>query len=270
MKTIYWISISIIVIIIVIIIWLLIRGGGSICDLNGQLNDSCSENGDCNSGLVCTNLLGGSGVCKVASGGVCLTTSECGIGLTCQNGVCLGKGGVLNDPCPCSEGFTCINNVCKVATGEVCMLDSDCASGNCVNGVCLGNLTDLQEAFGSLTDLVSGECDCSGCNSRSSKCSKSNNSWSNSKSKSSKSTNDWANSKCSKTNWSNSKSKCFKTKCSKSKTNCSESKTNCSKSKSSDDLNNRYSSEKYYYVDDSSDKSGFGKSSFDKPLCKSY
>ena len=151
-KMIYWAIIVVLIIMIALIIWLLAKGSGTLCDDRGTLNSSCSENCDCNTGLTCSSLNGTNGVCKVASGGVCETDVDCGNGLSCQNGVCLGKGGGLNDPCPCGEGYTCVNNVCKIAFGNPCKVDSDCADGNCVNNVCVTmippntNLTDLVQA----------------------------------------------------------------------------------------------------------------------------
>ncbi len=127
MQGFYWGGIIILILIIAASIWLLARGGGTVCDNRGKINESCSEIGDCNSGLVCTVSPGGDGECKVASGGVCETTSECGSNLTCQNGTCQGRAGGLNDPCPCGEGFTCVNNVCKVKVGGPCIASADCA-----------------------------------------------------------------------------------------------------------------------------------------------
>ncbi len=158
MQGFYWAGIIILILIIAASIWLLARGGGTVCDNKGKLNESCSDIGDCNSGLVCNVSTGGDGVCKVASGGVCETTSECASNLTCQNGTCQGRSGGLNDPCPCGEGFTCTNNVCKVKVGGPCMTSADCADSNCVANVCMvpNPLIAAAQAAGvtNLTDLV--------------------------------------------------------------------------------------------------------------------
>ncbi len=158
MQGFYWGGIIILILIIAASIWLLARGGGIVCDNKGKLNESCSDIGDCNSGLVCSVSPGGDGVCKVASGGVCETASECGSNLTCQNGTCQGRAGGLNDPCPCGEGFTCVNNVCKVKVGGPCMASADCADSNCVANVCMvpNPIIAAAQAAGitNLTDLV--------------------------------------------------------------------------------------------------------------------
>ena len=111
-------------------------GGGSVSNERGKLNDHCTNNGDCNPGLVCSATNGTTGVCKVAHGGVCSVTTECAADLTCQNGVCLTKAGELNDPCPCGEGYTCVNGICKVKIGGTCSHTSDCADSICCAGVC--------------------------------------------------------------------------------------------------------------------------------------
>lgn len=134
-STLFWVNIVLLVIIIALIIWLLARGSQAGCKEGQKINQSCTQNSDCNTGLVCDQLLGGA-VCKVPSGGVCETNTECSTNLTCQNGVCMGKGGGLNDPCPCGEGLTCVNNVCKRKIGGTCVVNADCADGVCKNNVC--------------------------------------------------------------------------------------------------------------------------------------
>lgn len=134
-STLFWINIILLVVIIALIIWLLARGSQTECKERAKLNQSCTQNSDCNTGLVCDQLLGGK-VCKVPSGGVCETSTDCSTNLTCQNGVCMAKGGGLNDPCPCGEGLTCVNNVCKRKTGGPCAVNSDCADEICKDNVC--------------------------------------------------------------------------------------------------------------------------------------
>jgi hypothetical protein len=135
MYWIYWIALVLLVIMLILIIWLLARGSGTICDITGQLNSPCSQNNQCNSGLVCS-LEPGGGVCRVAPGGVCSMSSQCGNGLTCINGVCSGPGGRLNESCPCGEGLTCTNGICKSRVLGPCLVTSDCADGRCINNVC--------------------------------------------------------------------------------------------------------------------------------------
>ena len=162
MEAIYWASIIILIILIAASIWLLIRGSGNICDDKSKLNETCTEPGDCNCGLVCSPLFGGDGVCKVGSGGVCETSNDCDINLSCQRGVCLGKAGGLNDPCPCGEGLTCVSSVCKIKVGGPCRGNADCADSQCITNVCtvvnptMMSLIEAAQGAGvsSLTDLV--------------------------------------------------------------------------------------------------------------------
>lgn len=137
-NTLFWITIILLIVILALIVWLLFTGGGSVEIVKQKLDQPCKQTSDCNTGLVCDiNDQSGKGVCKVASGGVCSANTECAEGLECKNGVCMVKGGDLNEPCPCNKGFTCINKVCKAVNGEPCKQDSDCADGRCCGGVCL-------------------------------------------------------------------------------------------------------------------------------------
>ena len=155
------VALILLIIIIILTIWLLVRSGNN-CPKKGELNDACSQNTDCNGGLVCstgsgsavttagtngfttlqpigmTGMTGTTGrVCKVAFGGVCSTASECAVGQTCTNGICSISLGTAGRPCPCATGFTCINNVCRAVVGQPCTTGSECASGLCVNNVCV-------------------------------------------------------------------------------------------------------------------------------------
>ena len=119
-----------------LLIWLLAKGGGTVCDGKGKLDDSCSGTGDCNMGLICVPTPGSTGVCKVANGGVCNANDQCEPGSTCQDGICTPGGG-LDQPCPCGEGFKCVKGVCKVEKGGSCNSDCDCADGECSDNVCV-------------------------------------------------------------------------------------------------------------------------------------
>ena len=136
-STLFWITIILLVLILALVIWLLFTGNGSTEPTKKKLNQSCAQTSHYNTGLVCDISKDSSGVCKVPSGGVCTVDSECAEGLECNDGVCMAKGGDLNEPCPCNEGFTCIDKVCKAINGEPCRHDSDCADGRCCGGVCL-------------------------------------------------------------------------------------------------------------------------------------
>jgi len=133
-------------------IWLLVRQGQSVCETKGKLNSPCTENLDCNSGLTCESS---SKICKVATDGVCETSSDCLSTHRCLNGVCTILLGTLNQPCPCASGFSCVNNVCKAITGQACTNSSDCVSGICEENICKADssLTSLMPANGgNMTD----------------------------------------------------------------------------------------------------------------------
>jgi len=146
MYWIYWIALALLIIMLILIIWLLARGSGTICDVTGQLNSPCSQNNQCNSGLVCS-LEPGGGVCRVGPGGVCSISTQCSNGLTCINGVCSGPGGRLNQACPCGEGLTCTNGVCKSRVLGPCLVTADCADGRCINNVCTLVTPIMEEIF---------------------------------------------------------------------------------------------------------------------------
>lgn len=135
-NTLFWITVILLIVVLALIVWLLFTGKSTEI-IKQKLNQPCKQTSDCNTGLVCDVNQNGSGVCKVASGGVCSVDTECAEGLECNNGICMAKGGDLNEPCPCNKGFTCINKVCKAVNGEPCRQDSDCADGRCCGGVCL-------------------------------------------------------------------------------------------------------------------------------------
>ena len=138
-------SLILLIIVIALVIWLLVRSDS--CPKKAKLNDPCDSTTDCNSGLVCS---AGSGsaltinntntttakTCKVASGEVCSTASECAFGQTCRNGICVTPLGTGGQSCPCEVGFTCISNVCRAIVGQPCAANTDCASGICNNGIC--------------------------------------------------------------------------------------------------------------------------------------
>jgi hypothetical protein len=134
------ISLILLLIIIGLTIWLLVRQS-NVCPDKKKLNENCSNTIDCNSGLVCSvstsGITGGTGnICKVAFGGVCSTSSECGSGLSCNGGICSTSLGTGGQPCPCATGFTCINNICRAIVGKPCTNGTDCATGVCINSVC--------------------------------------------------------------------------------------------------------------------------------------
>lgn len=139
------VSLVLLVVIIGLTIWLLVRSNYT-CPTGAKLNESCTTSSDCNSGLVCETVSGVNGatgatglgrVCKVALGGVCSLSSECGPHQTCVNGICRVNLGTLGQACPCDTGFTCINGVCRAVLGQACSAGPDCETGLCVNNICV-------------------------------------------------------------------------------------------------------------------------------------
>lgn len=174
------VALILLIIIIGLTIWLLVRSGNN-CPKKGELNDACSQDTDCNGGLVCSSgsgsavttsgmngfttlqpvgMTGATGrVCKVAFGGVCSTASECAAGQTCTNGVCTVALGTAGRPCPCATGFTCVNNVCRAVVGQPCTTGSECASGMCVNNVCVcDGMTGMTGSTGCYTSDYTSDC----------------------------------------------------------------------------------------------------------------
>ncbi|HEY4223770.1 MAG TPA: hypothetical protein VGO62_20575, partial [Myxococcota bacterium] len=124
----------------------------------------CSEDADCEAGLVCTSdsLRGSSCAAPAGRDEVCLaldqdevTTTPCAGGLTCvraiksdndQDSVCVPSAGrALGEPCiddasSCSADLICSDiNFCGRADGDACSDDTECASSRCAQplGTCV-------------------------------------------------------------------------------------------------------------------------------------
>lgn len=142
------VSLVLLLIVIGLTIWLLVRANYT-CPTGAKLNESCATSSDCNSGLVCQTVSGINGVtgsaglgrvCKVASGGICSLSSECGSGQSCVNGLCAVTLGGQGQLCPCGTGFTCINGVCRAVLGQPCTAGTDCETGLCSNNICVATM----------------------------------------------------------------------------------------------------------------------------------
>lgn len=99
----------------------------------------------CDSNCFACNLPGKVGVCTAVPNGMTDTnaTMTCPVGQTCQGGGCSTKKAnglscMLNSDCASGE---CVgpqgNKFCKQALGTPCTVGSECASGNCTSSVCL-------------------------------------------------------------------------------------------------------------------------------------
>jgi len=87
---------------------------------------NCTRNTDCCSG-VCIN-----GLCADScspNGGVCDDATDC-----CQGGTCFGFGVCLAPPCLIFSWCNCIDPSVQDLT---CIDNTDCCSGQCVNGHCV-------------------------------------------------------------------------------------------------------------------------------------
>lgn len=113
---------------------------GACCQQRGQ---SCSATNQCDAGLSCVDGV----CCQSACDGAC---EGCANALTGQadgtcapintvriddspvSNLCTASGGAcLNPPCICDGGGDCLGDI-----GATCAEDTECARGNCVDGVC--------------------------------------------------------------------------------------------------------------------------------------
>jgi len=138
--------------------------GSYFCDgAAGKCPTSCAADADCTSGFFCAaggicqarRLQGGS--CNVGSGGDCLVAGcrECSGTLSCKdgyccNGACTGNCqtcaatpgtcttvSTADDLDTCTGSNTCSSSgSCLAKNGQSCTSAAQCASGNCVDGVC--------------------------------------------------------------------------------------------------------------------------------------
>ncbi len=158
-----------------------------VCLALPTLTAACTEDKRCGPGLACSNLAAGPR-CLVSLGGECVgdglcdsglclrdrcTTSpavgapcmegRCGMGMSCDRGLCLKPGGqscagdgecvsqrcdanacaslgALKDPCKtdnhCTGGLTCINTKCMRPVGAACSTDDECGTSMCTAAKC--------------------------------------------------------------------------------------------------------------------------------------
>lgn len=82
--------------------------------------------GSCPTSTQARGLCDGAGACKA--------TSACAAGYACVGGICVSS---CSTNAECAPGYTCAaGGACKRATGQTCGAGGECASGNCVDGVC--------------------------------------------------------------------------------------------------------------------------------------
>jgi hypothetical protein len=128
--------------------------GGARCATRCGAGISCKATSDCERGLICARdpTTATFGLCTDPStrrAGACRSESECASGFACAAGSCMERTKSTGDVC--SVAAECISGRCSgtprrcqaapdqpFAIGERCVLGTDCASGTCVSGRCLG------------------------------------------------------------------------------------------------------------------------------------
>jgi len=130
--------------------------------INCSATDTCAGKGDTCGG----NYFPAMGGCSKANGTCCAE------GLYCVNKTCLvdtyeGLCSTAADCYPMGE-FTCVNKTCQyiMGIGEDCSANSECYSGNCANGTCMGSgyggscMTSLNCNFGLYCASMGGNYSC--------------------------------------------------------------------------------------------------------------
>lgn len=134
---------------------------GSICV---PASGTCNNSNDCFGGML---------KCLSGKCGQCQTANDCSLGQYCSNSICLyptqnsdcdnnsqyfeskntpiyvppgyccqntnGLGNTCKSGQNCANNLFCVNDVCRCIKGEVyegCVVGNDCASNNCLNGIC--------------------------------------------------------------------------------------------------------------------------------------
>jgi hypothetical protein len=104
----------------------------------GLAGATCEVDSDCQTGLVCT---GGACSAPVQAGGSCILNSDCAAGLVCQATTCVAArypGASCNATDQLCTLSRCVNGTCQnhLKVGQACVSAYDCATGECVNGLC--------------------------------------------------------------------------------------------------------------------------------------
>jgi len=123
---------------------------GNAC-AGGRVSDACKADEQCASGFCRTSTGNTSGYCVSGERGAgCSDDGDCGSGLHCSEGACYGSGiGQACDGSSDCESGLCIANVCRGGEpGSVCLEDAHCKAGVCSSGRCVsgGVLSPCAEA----------------------------------------------------------------------------------------------------------------------------
>jgi hypothetical protein len=145
------------------------------CD--AQPRSTCGQDGTCD----------GAGGCRLWAAGTPCLSQSCADGIQTNPRFCDGFGNCptaippstlcapyvcnastscftsCSDSSQCAQGYTCVAGVCRVSGGQPCNTNADCASMNCVDGVCCNEKCDglcercnLPNAIGTCTAIPAG------------------------------------------------------------------------------------------------------------------
>ncbi len=150
--------------------------------MNGQdPSNDCAGATTCNGAGACTKLANGSACTTNGAAGECMSTfcvdgvcCNAACGGTCQACTAAKNGGVTGTCSPVPIGMDpdteCTGNggndvcngagACKEVNGTACMADSECVSGECVDGVCCNVACDgaCEACSSAKTGAASGTC----------------------------------------------------------------------------------------------------------------
>ncbi len=94
--------------------------------------EGCNSDSQCDAELQCLSEGDAPGRCVSGLEGACTADLDCGSGLACQDGRCLG--GLDFNPClgdaQCASGLWCLAGACRIDnTGQECSNDQPCGEG---------------------------------------------------------------------------------------------------------------------------------------------
>jgi len=134
--------------------------GGGVFDTLRQVGSACTGNSDCPSGNCVDGIC-----CDPSCTGTC---QSCALAVTAQpNGTCAPVGLGLQTSNSCNTGSLACNGstgpgscTTLTAQGQACTSNSQCVTGNCVDGICCGSTCSntCQSCATANTGLVNGTC----------------------------------------------------------------------------------------------------------------
>lgn len=138
--------------------------GDLACDSTGKCSSkttgtTCTSSNECSGTQICSKrTTDTSGTCREKAGAACTDTRECGLYQKCDAGKCVAtpqENGILGAYCQdtasggqaikikCNSGYVCEKNKCvlpaKQTSNAKCENNTQCSSGSCVSGKCVGS-----------------------------------------------------------------------------------------------------------------------------------